>query len=83
MLENIEDIYNYLKTGWNKPIGIHAHDNKNLALINSITAVKNGIDWCDATVRGMGRGAGNTATESLLLELSHNGYHDGNQKCYS
>ena len=40
-------------------IGIHAHDNMEKALSNSLTAIDNGATWVDATVNGMGRGPGN------------------------
>ncbi len=55
-------------------IGIHAHNNKSLALINSLTAISNNLDVVDSTILGMGRGAGNTPTETLLLELETMGY---------
>ena len=49
------------------PLGIHAHDNQGLALINSLSASANGCEWIDVTINGMGRGAGNVATERLLF----------------
>jgi len=51
---------------WKSPMGIHAHNNLNLALINSLTAVKNGFQWIDSTILGMGRGPGNLLTEDIL-----------------
>ena len=76
--EDVKKICQSLKNGWSDPLGIHTHNNKNLALINSITAVENGVTWCDSTVTGMGRGAGNASTEGFLLEMSRLGYHKGN-----
>ena len=76
--QDVHKMCQSLKQGWTGPLGIHTHNNKNLALINSITAVENGVTWCDGTVTGMGRGAGNASTESLLLEMSRLGYHKGN-----
>jgi 4-hydroxy 2-oxovalerate aldolase len=78
--DDVKKICVSLKQGWAGPLGIHTHNNKNLALINSITAVENGVTWCDGTVAGMGRGAGNVSTESLILEMSQSGYHKGNVK---
>ena len=66
-----------LKKSWEGMLGIHTHNNKNLALINTLTAAENGVNWCDATIRGMGRGAGNASTESLLLELNILDKHSG------
>jgi len=58
------------KKAINIEIGIHCHDNKGLAFANSLEAIKAGVDWCDATILGMGRGSGNTPLESLLIEIS-------------
>lgn len=52
------------------PFGAHAHDNKGSALHTTLAAMKSGAEMLDCTVLGMGRGAGNTQTESLLTELS-------------
>jgi 4-hydroxy 2-oxovalerate aldolase len=41
-----------------------------MALINTLTAIECGVDIVDATVLGMGRGAGNLKTELLLTALS-------------
>ena len=57
------------KKYWKKDLGIHTHDNKGLALSNTIEAIKNGIKWVDSTILGMGRGAGNVQTEMLLAEF--------------
>ena len=67
--EDIKKIGVLLKKHWGKQFGIHAHNNKNLALINSLTAINNSFSWCDSTVCGMGRGAGNLTTESILMEM--------------
>jgi len=75
--EDVKKICRSLKKGWSGTLGIHTHNNKNLALINSMTAVENGVTWCDGTITGMGRGAGNASTESLILEMSRLGYHNG------
>ena len=75
---DVRNICLSLKQGWPGDLGIHTHNNKNLALINSITAIDHGVVYCDGTITGMGRGAGNVPTESLLLELSNMGLHSGN-----
>lgn len=59
---------------WKGELGIHAHNNMGQALSNSLTAVQQGATWIDATVLGMGRGAGNTCLENLLLELNREGH---------
>ena len=60
-----------IKKGWSGKVGFHAHDNKGQAITNCLTAIDNHIDIIDSTVLGMGRGAGNAKTESLLVELTN------------
>ena len=40
-----------------------------MALLNCIEAIKSGVKWIDATIQGMGRGAGNIQTEIFLAEI--------------
>jgi 4-hydroxy 2-oxovalerate aldolase len=54
-----------------KQVGIHTHNNTQLAYANTITALIEGANFLDATLDGMGRGAGNCALE-LLLGFLHN-----------
>ena len=49
-----------------KEIGIHAHNNLQLAFAKTIEAVNCGVDFIDATMAGLGRGAGNCPMELLL-----------------
>ena len=51
-------------------LGFHGHNNMELALANSIEAVNCGVEIIDATILGMGRGAGNLKTELLLTQIS-------------
>ena len=55
------------------PIGFHGHDNLQLGLINSLTAIECGVDYVDGTILGMGRGAGNLKMELLLTYLNKEG----------
>ncbi|HIS37705.1 TPA: hypothetical protein IAC10_13955 [Candidatus Scatousia excrementigallinarum] len=50
-------------------IGFHGHNNKQLAFINTLTAIECGAYSVDVTAYGMGRGAGNTPAELLLNHL--------------
>lgn len=50
------------------PIGVHFHNNLGLAFANSLAAVAAGARFVDGTALGIGRGAGNTKLEELLLE---------------
>lgn len=64
------DVIAALRRGWSGPLGIHAHDNMDQALANSLRAVADGVTWIDGTVTGMGRGPGNVKTEYLAIELA-------------
>jgi 4-hydroxy 2-oxovalerate aldolase len=65
----VKEIIKLVKTKTNVPLGFHGHDNLNMALINTITALEEGCDIVDSTITGMGRGAGNLKTELLLTYL--------------
>ena len=54
-----------------KTIGIHGHNNQQLAFANTISAIINGIDFLDATLYGIGRGAGNCPLELLVSFLKN------------
>ena len=58
-------------------IGFHAHNNLNLAEANCLAAVEAGATIIDGTLRGMGRSAGNPATEVLANIFSREGYDLG------
>ena len=54
-------------------LGFHGHNNLQLALINTLTALRCGVKSVDGTILGMGRGAGNLNTELLLTCLNRQG----------
>jgi 4-hydroxy 2-oxovalerate aldolase len=66
----------YLDVGkqYNKKIGIHAHNNQQLAFANTIEGLTLGISYLDATVSSLGRGAGNCPIELLLGFLKNPKY---------
>jgi|GEM_PF-201816 len=49
-----------------QPVGFHGHDNLGLAFSNALAALAAGAASVDATLLGMGRGAGNLRTEVIL-----------------
>ncbi len=65
-LARIASLYKEIGDKYGKKLGIHAHNNQQLAFANTIEAVGDGVDWLDATYNGMGRGAGNCSMENLL-----------------
>lgn len=58
----------------NKKVGFHAHNNQQLAFANTLEALHSGADLLDCTVNGIGRGAGNCASEMLLGYLEKSGF---------
>jgi 4-hydroxy 2-oxovalerate aldolase len=67
----IFSLYQDARKTWKGALGIHAHNNMNRAVINSLEAVKNDCTWVDSTICGMGRGPGNAETEYIVQELSY------------
>ena len=65
-IRRITELYMEYADEYGKYIGIHAHNNQQLAFANTIEAATNGASFLDATMMSMGRGAGNCATELLL-----------------
>ncbi len=57
-----------------KEIGIHAHNNMQLAMSNTITCIQEGCNMLDATLLGLGRGAGNCHLEILVAFLKNPKY---------
>lgn len=63
-----------LKEALKIQVGFHAHNNLGLAMGNTLAAIEAGADQVDGTLRGLGAGAGNTATELIAATLDKLGY---------
>lgn len=74
-IARIADLYLEFASKYGKKLGIHAHNNQQLAFANTIEAVGDGVDYLDATYASMGRGAGNCAMELLLGFLRNPKYN--------
>lgn len=74
-MRSLADKYLSIGEKYNKQIGIHAHNNQQLAFANTIEVVKRGVNLLDATMSCMGRGAGNCAMELLLGFLKNPKYN--------
>ena len=61
--------------GAGKNLGVHAHNNQQLAYANTIEALIAGATWLDATIHGLGRGAGNCPLELVLGFLKNPKFH--------
>jgi 4-hydroxy 2-oxovalerate aldolase len=74
-IEELADKYLNMAERENKFVGIHAHNNQQLAFANTIAALTQGVSYLDATVNGMGRGAGNCSSEQLMGFLKNPKYN--------
>lgn len=70
----LTQMYKEIADKYGKKIGIHAHNNQQLAFANTIESMRAGASYLDGTVSGMGRGAGNCHMESLLSMLRNPKY---------
>jgi 4-hydroxy 2-oxovalerate aldolase len=61
----------YKKYAPDKELGFHAHNNQQLAFANTQQAIIDGVNLLDATINGIGRGAGNCNLELLLNFLKN------------
>lgn len=57
-----------------KKVGVHMHNNQQLAFANTIEGIAHGASLADATMSGMGRGAGNCFMEQMLSFLRNPNY---------
>ncbi|MBN2685213.1 MAG: aldolase catalytic domain-containing protein [Pontiellaceae bacterium] len=75
--QQIEDLMRRYKDAMqhDQQIGIHAHNNQQMAYVNTICCAINGATMLDSTIDGLGRGAGNCPTELLLGFLRNPKFH--------
>ncbi len=74
-VQRIAALYGEVAGQYGKKLGMHSHNNQQLAFANTIEAVGDGVDYLDATYGGLGRGAGNCSMENLLGLLRNPKYN--------
>ena len=70
-IDGYVDVFQSYAAAGGKQVGMHAHNNRQLAFANTIQATIRGANRLDASMAGLGRGAGNCPME-LLLGFLHN-----------
>lgn len=70
----LADKYLEMADKYGKKVGIHAHNNQQLAFANTAEVIIMGVSYLDATVSGLGRGCGNCPSELLLGYLKNPKY---------
>jgi 4-hydroxy 2-oxovalerate aldolase len=66
-----------LKEALRIQVGFHAHNNLGVAIGNTLAALEAGADQIDGSLRGLGAGAGNAASEILAAVLDKMGQNPG------
>jgi len=74
-INKLTEKYTKVAKSVGKKVGIHTHNNLQLAFANTIEALIYGTSYIDVTISGLGRGAGNCPLELLLGFLKNPKYH--------
>ena len=74
-MRELADLYLEYMDAAEKKVGIHAHNNQQLAFANTIEALSRAVSYLDATISSMGRGAGNCPMELLISFLQNPKYN--------
>lgn len=65
----LEEIVEDVKNTLNVPLGIHTHNDSDLAVVNTLVAVRKGITHVQGTINGLGERCGNANLCSVIPNL--------------
>ena len=72
--EEVHERVTAMKNALSVPVGLHLHNNLQLAVANTLAGVDAGADYVDCAVKGFGAGAGNCPLEPLIAVLDRKEY---------
>lgn len=67
--DDVKTYFEAIRGAVNLPLGFQGRNNTGMAIINSMTALELGVEWFDASILGMGQGAGVSNLEELVMLL--------------
>lgn len=73
----VKNVISHLYSGLEISVGFHPHNNMGIAVANGLTAIDEGADIIDGTLRGFGAGAGNCQLEDIIALLEKSGIKTG------
>lgn len=69
MPDEVTAIFNDVKNHFDMPLGIHAHNDSEMAVANTIVAVENGATHVQGTINGVGERCGNANLCSIIPNI--------------
>lgn len=72
--KDVSNLVKKVKESTKLEVGFHTHDNLGLAVGNSVLAIDSGASFVDTALAGLGAGAGNTKTETIVAVLEKSDY---------